>query len=397
MSLTGNLRTVAFPDLLQLISTGKKTGTVVISRGKVKKEIYFQDGDIVGAYSTDTEDTLLGDQLVKSGRITVADLKKANYMHRTSENKKFGQTLVDMNLITRDELGHYLHGRIEEIVYNLFSWKEGDFVFHEGQLPDRSRRKVQINTMSVVMDGTRRIDEWDQIQKSLPDDNQILRVTTDPRVQADEITLSINEFRVVMLIDGRHTLREILETSPLGDFATTSAIYKLISAKLVEPTGTRSDSLTDPEDDDSLYWLLLRVYRAAFARVQKTLARKLGANNPRVIQTMAEFNKGVWSFFTESGSDDFAASYEAMRQAIRRVPRNARPLKLIAGLNQILEQQLALVYSFCGREVRKQVAQDIKKDVTLSLAERKEVDKRYGVGTELHRVLKEVKLTTAVL
>jgi uncharacterized protein YhfF len=396
MSFTGNLKTVAFPDLLQLISTGQKTGTVIISRGKVKKEIYFQTGDIVGAYSTDSEDTLLGDQLIKSGRITVADLKRANMAHRSS-GKKIGQTLIEMKLVTREELGHFLRLRIEEILYNLFSWKEGDFVFQEGQLPDRSRRKVNISTMSIVMEGTRRIDEWQQIQKALPNDNQILRVSTNPCSQTDEVSMSLNEFRIVTLIDGRRTLREILETSPLGDFATTSALYKLISAKLVETVGTRGDVLTDPNDDESLFWLLMRVYRATFARIHKTLQKKLGPDNRRITESLAGFQTGVWSFFTDPSRDDFAADYDAMRQTIERLPREVRPLKLIAGLNQILEQQLGMVYSLLGREVRRQVAVEIKKDVTISLTERKEIDKKYGVGNELYRILKEVKLTTIVL
>lgn len=396
MSFTGNLKTVAFPDLLQLISTGQKTGTVVISRGKVRKEIYFQEGDIVGAYSTDSEDTLLGDHLVKAGRISTADLKRANYMHRSS-GKKIGHTLIELNLITREELAHYLQLRAEEIVYNLFSWKEGDFVFQEGQLPDRSKRKVQINTMSVVMEGTRRIDEWTQIQKALPDDDQVLRVSTSPTASTDEVSMSLNEFKIVTLIDGRRTLREILESSPIGDFATSSALYKLMSARLVEAVGTRNEILTDPGDDESLFWLLLRVYRAAFERISKTLQKKMGPENRKVAESLAEFKTGVWSFFTDVSRNDISADYENMRRAIERLPRDVRPLKLIAGLNQILEQQLGMVYSYLGREIRRQVAGDIKKEVTIPLAERKEVDKKYGVGAELHRILKEVKLTTAVL
>ena len=44
-----------------------------------------------------------------------------------------------------------------------------------------------------------------------------------------------------------------------------------------------------------------------------------------------------------------------------------------------------------------QVATDIKKEVALPLAERKEIDKKYDVGNELYRILKEVKVTKAVL
>ncbi len=44
MSLTGNLRTMSLPDILQWISTGRKTGTLHLERRSVRKRIAFRDG-----------------------------------------------------------------------------------------------------------------------------------------------------------------------------------------------------------------------------------------------------------------------------------------------------------------------------------------------------------------
>jgi len=134
MSFTGNLQTVAFSDLLQLFSAGKKTGTVTIVRGNIRKEIVFKEGNIISASSQDAEEDYLGQLLLRAGRITKTDLQRSIYMHKTS-GKRIGQVLVEMKLISREELGLYLKQQIEEIIYNLFSWKEGEFVFREGQLP----------------------------------------------------------------------------------------------------------------------------------------------------------------------------------------------------------------------------------------------------------------------
>jgi hypothetical protein len=58
---------------------------------------------------------------------------------------------------------------------------------------------------------------------------------------------------------------------------------------------------------------------------------------------------------------------------------------------------LAFVYSYLGSEVRKQVATEIKKEVALPLAERREVDKKYDVGNDLYRILREIKVTKEVM
>lgn len=394
MSLNGNLKTVTFPDLLQLIATGRKTGTVAITRGQAKKEIYFKEGNVLGASSHGADDDLLGNIIIKAGKVSKGDLQRALFVHRTS-GKKIGQTLVEMGLVTRDELRGYLRRHVESIIYDLFSWKEGEFILREGDLPDRSKRTVELSTMSIVMEGSRRIDEWSQIQELMPDDNQILTVNNDPQAKSHEVTLSLEEFRVVTLIDGHRTVRDVLEASTMSDFDTSSAIYKLIKAKLIEVAGKRPQNGSNPREEESLFWLLLRVYGAAFGSIQKILERKLGPENRRLTHSLAEFKKGIWSYFTDSNHADFPVSFESLKRTLAKIPREVRVLKLVAGLNQILEQQLTMVYSLLGRDIRRQVAGEIRKEVAIPLAERKEVDTKYGIGNELYRILKEIKLTAA--
>jgi len=396
MSFTGNLQTVAFPDLLQLFSAGKKTGTVTIIRGNIRKEIVFKEGNIISASSQDAEEDYLGQIVLKSGRITKTDLQRAVYMHKTS-GKKIGQVLVEMKLINREELGLLLKQQVEEIIYNLFSWKEGEFIFKEGQLPASREGLVELNTMNIIMEGTRRIDEWVEIQKVMPSDHQILRVAGTPQIKSDEVTISLDEFRVLTLIDGTRTVQDILSQSPLGDFATSRAVYKLLLGKLVEVAGAKEAEVADPREEDSLFWLLLRVYASAFSTVQRTLEKKLGTENEKVQVTLANFRKGIWQYFNGVSHADFPTNFEALKRALTKTPKETRTLKLISGLNQILEEQLAYVYNYLGIEIRKQVAADIKKEVALPLAERREIDKKYDVGNELYRILKEVKVTKEVL
>jgi len=159
MSFTGNLKTVAFPDILQLLSSGKKTGILVITKGNIQKEICFKDGNIIYAHSKNAEEDFLGSLLLKQGRISRVDLDRALYLHK-STGKKLGMVLVDMELFSRKDISKCLRLQIEEIVYNLFSWHGGEFVFQEGKLPQEKDFFVELNTMNILMEGTRRIDEW---------------------------------------------------------------------------------------------------------------------------------------------------------------------------------------------------------------------------------------------
>ena len=99
MSLTGNLNTISFPDLLQLLSTGKKTGTLVLTRHKLQKQLAFRGGNIVFASSVNDKEDLFGHMLLKRGRISKADLKRALQVQRT-QGKKIGTVLVELDLFS---------------------------------------------------------------------------------------------------------------------------------------------------------------------------------------------------------------------------------------------------------------------------------------------------------
>ena len=50
MGITGNLNTMQLSELLQWLSLGQKTGTLLIEGRGVEKRIYFQNGRINTAY-----------------------------------------------------------------------------------------------------------------------------------------------------------------------------------------------------------------------------------------------------------------------------------------------------------------------------------------------------------
>src|SRR5512140_3741592 len=210
MSLSGNLRTVSFPDILQLLATGKKTGILECRTSSRQKEVAFKDGNIIYASSVNSSEDLLGNMLLKRGKISKADLERAITMHKQT-GRQLGTTLIDMDLFERAEIASVLKMQIEEMVYNRVSWREGDFIFHEATAPKNAPFLTELSTMTVIMEGTRRIDEWIEIQKVLPPDDVLLRIAKTPQTNAEELTLSIDEFRILSLINGERTLPQLLD------------------------------------------------------------------------------------------------------------------------------------------------------------------------------------------
>lgn len=391
MSFTGNLKTVAFPDILQLLSSGKKTGILVITKGSVQKEICFKEGNIIYAQSKNAEEDFLGNLLLKQGRISKVDLERALYLHK-STGKKLGMVLVDMELFAREEISKCLKLQIEEIVYNLFGWHGGEFVFQEGKLPQEKDFFVELNTMNMLMEGTRRIDEWVEIQKGLPRDNELLTVVLSPEMKGGEVTLSLDQFQVLSLINGERTVPDIVMESPVGEFITRRGIFQLLQSGLIEVSGAKKEEKKETfTDEDSLWWLLLRIYTSSFAAIRRNLEKKLGSENEKVNEHLAGYTTGVWGYFSSAGSSDFNMTFKKFRIMVDKIPKEVQVHKLLTGLNQILTEQMSMVYSLLGSNVRKQVISEIKKEIAMPLAEKREINKKFGIESDLVRALTEYR------
>ena len=66
MGISGNLKTMVLSELLQWLSMGQKTGTLVIDNKKVEKRVCFDNGVIISSASTDPKE-YLGRFLVNHG------------------------------------------------------------------------------------------------------------------------------------------------------------------------------------------------------------------------------------------------------------------------------------------------------------------------------------------
>jgi len=395
MGLTGNLKTVSFPDVLQLLSTGKKTGILCITSGTRRKEIAFREGNIIFATSLNSNEDLLGNLLLKRGKISKSDLERAITLHKQS-GRALGATLIDMNLFAKEEVADCLRMQIEEIVYNLFSWAEGDFSFSEGEAPQKAKMFVNLSTMNVIMEGTRRIDEWLEIQKVLPPNDVLLRVKLTPNTKADEISLSLDEFKILTFINGERTLPELIEASPIGEFPTCRALYKMIVAGLVEGAGTAAkDAIGVDEDvEEVILGIVFKLYNACFLRIRKLVEGLVGTNNPSFSRFVTGYRKGVLVFFPGCDvNSDSGPSFEKFLEEVRKIPESVRMHRILILLEDMLHEQLQYIYQHLGQGTFRDAVGLVKKEISEPLAVRRELVKKYQLDENFYDSIRKAERT----
>src|SRR5687767_6943153 len=159
MGIAGNLATMSVVDLLQFLETGQKSGVLRVSRESVSKEIFLENGSIIGSTSTDPKE-YFGQFLLHYGKIDEPQLRLALENQRRQRQVPLGRILLSMGVFNEREMIELLHLRALEIMYELFLWERADFQFEDhAPMPDNLIR-IEIKPTSVIMEGVYRIDEW---------------------------------------------------------------------------------------------------------------------------------------------------------------------------------------------------------------------------------------------
>ena len=250
MALVGNLRDFGLSEFLYLVDRGYKTGRLTLQRPGDRAELYFQNGKLVYATHFNQEERL-GDMLVRMGRITQEQCNIALKIQHTQEpNKPLGSILVSRNMVTAEEINKSVRTQIEEITYSLFGWNEGDFRFEPDVAPPPESIIIPLSIENIIMEGTRRIDEWARIKDKIPSLDVIVRFSDQPYERAKSVNLTQDEWRIFARINGSATIKQIAQQTALGDFEVARIVYGFLAAGLViliKPApGNVKSSVTSP-------------------------------------------------------------------------------------------------------------------------------------------------------
>lgn len=222
--LTGSLKTMSLPDLLQWAGAGRKTGTLSLKSGTLNKKIYFQGGAIIGSSSDDTRE-FLGQFMLSEGIITEQQLKDA-FDLQSQTKVMLGRILVKKGLVSEAKVSEVLRLKAEETIYSLFLWLEADFEFTENELPPGDQVLVTIKVEDVLMEGLRRYDTSKKIRQVLPHNGIVLGRSRKP-LPAD---IAAKKFprRIYDLVDGRRTLADVILEAHASEYNVCQVLFVMV-------------------------------------------------------------------------------------------------------------------------------------------------------------------------
>jgi tetratricopeptide (TPR) repeat protein len=230
--LKGGIREFPLPRVLIYLNRNRKTGTLIISTHVFTKKVYIDKGDAIFASST-YEDDRLGEMLIKAGKITIEQYEESVKLLKTTK-KRQGAILVELGYLTPKDLFWGVKYQVREIIYSLFPLDIAEYKFLEGEIPTNEVITLKMSTGNLIYEGVRRVSNINKIKIELPDLDSVLQLSTDPASLFQDIEFSTRDKTMLSMIDGKKTIKELLESSSAGSFEALKTLYALWSTGTVE-------------------------------------------------------------------------------------------------------------------------------------------------------------------
>lgn len=234
----GDLGILGLGNLLQVISMSQGRGFLTISQGEDKKTIQFTEQGL-RLVSGVRRALPLGQILVRSGRLTQAQLDELLAEQRKTA-RRLGDIIIEHDLLTPENIDQALRDQVSEEIYELFAWPDGRFYFAESEnesLPNGagplSAVTLDPNMISLMVEAARRVDEMKLIRSEIPVDQLIPQRTGPPATVQDVEAAGTAAKEILALVDGRHSIDQIVQISNYPNFTVLSTLYELKHRGLV--------------------------------------------------------------------------------------------------------------------------------------------------------------------
>lgn len=282
--LSGDLGTVPIGAVFQLLQTEALTGILVCRGAGVEIRATFRSGVLDLVQSSGTSDEFrLGRYFLEEGILTAAEIDEV-LAGRTSDRPTarsveasgsvpslrsltdatrpeesappttlrgeervlralaaatqgptpLGSVLLAAGKIDEAELRSALVKQSSELLYDVLRWTRGRFELRaEAPSALAVSAGLGLPVGALVMEGFRRVDEWRLIEGSLGNFDAVLARDARAEATLDVGALPDRERRVLELVDGVRSVRQLIQQSNMSSFDACRILAQLLEARVL--------------------------------------------------------------------------------------------------------------------------------------------------------------------
>ncbi len=272
LEMAGNLGDIAIVDLLSFMNMFRKNGCLRFSLGGGDKSLYFQNGEIVYAASTFPEEEIV-EILYGLGKFDREVLKVAK--QQAGPGVSLGAVLVEQEVISSQDLWAATRNQVETIIYNLFTFHQGQFLFVAESIDEDKVVRLSMNTQNLIMEGLRRVDERALYMQKIKSLDSVPVATGKTPNDLD----STSQKMLAKVQAGVASVTELLRRSGAGDFDGLRLLSHLIDRGVVVMEEAPTEAV------EGNFSEIITIFNGVLVAMYKVVSDK----NPQFLQELNRF------------------------------------------------------------------------------------------------------------
>jgi hypothetical protein len=237
--LQGKLGTFTLSDLFQMLSFSNKSGVLTLIQGWNSRTITFQDGRISYVAAGSRLPTMR-DLLLRHGKVSREQIENLSRRGLRTDEAIIAE-LTRSGAIAPDDVARCREQLLEISIFTLFLWRNCYFTFKSGEIIRDGGVDVSVDSMHLIIEGTRRVDEWIEISPIVPSVYMIYRRTTRPPSASPPKDLR----PLFRLIDGNRDVATIAARAGMTQFETAKGLFDLVKAGYIEAIPPDKQKVTE--------------------------------------------------------------------------------------------------------------------------------------------------------
>lgn len=230
--ISGNLALIPIGAVLQLLQIECQTGVCIVWHRSSEIIMTMRRGLVDLVQSRGAGDEFrLGRFFIEEGLVTADEI---DAVLAGGDAPVLGDALVQAGKVSDVQLREALVRQSNELAYEMLRWQKGRFEFRNQSAPPLAlRARLGIPVATLIMEGFRRVDEWRQIEARVGRFDEVL--ISDPTAigAIGDNGLAKVERTVLGAVDGKRTIREIIDATHMSSFEACKILFQFIEARLV--------------------------------------------------------------------------------------------------------------------------------------------------------------------
>ena len=339
LTIRGAIETSSVPELLRSLLSSGETGILTFRTPEVTKKVVIRNGRIINAASTDPDERL-GENLLLRAKITARQYLEASRLIRPG--RRLGAILVEMQALDPEDLIGAVEQQVRDILMDLFTWTHGEYELVIKEVEADQTVVLNLSTENLVLEGIRRMRGWSKVLYGIGGSIDTVFFPTGNTEVLYKLDLTEEEQETLARVNGRSTVEQICDVSYLSNFDTCRILWALAVVGVIRrghggDAATADEGQIERERELDLEGIVEK-FNQMFGRTYQFLRGRMGgAVDSFMDEVLEEVSRQYGALFDGVDLKQYGrADFEQMLANVADLPAEQRKSLMVTALNELV-------------------------------------------------------------